>query len=182
MMDNGEFGHRDFSPGHFAEILAQFRVKAVMRLNEPWYDARGFTDAGIAVADLYFDDCTIPPVDVVAKFLAIAEGVKGPLAVHCRSGLGRTGTLIALYMMKHYGFTAREAIGWVRIVRPGSVIGVQQDFLCARERLMRRNSAPLCPSGVNGCEKGVQSVQRFIDEILLAYDLRYAEAVRRCTE
>ena len=45
------------------------------------------------------------------------------------AGLGRTGTLIALYMMKHYKFTAAESIAWIRICRPGSVIGPQQNFL-----------------------------------------------------
>ena len=29
-----------------------------------------------------------------------------------------SGTLIGLYMMKHMGFTARECIAWLRIVRP----------------------------------------------------------------
>jgi cell division cycle 14 len=47
----------------------------------------------------------------------------------CSAGLGRTGTLIACYMMKHHGFTAREAIAWLRVCRPGSVIGHQQWFL-----------------------------------------------------
>ena len=32
-------------------------------------------------------------------------------------------------MMKHCRFTAREAIGWMRVCRPGSVIGPQQQFL-----------------------------------------------------
>jgi len=31
--------------------------------------------------------------------------------------------------MKHYKFTAAEAIAWIRICRPGSVIGPQQEFL-----------------------------------------------------
>ena len=174
----GRFSHRDFSPQHYAEILQQFGVQAVVRLNEPHYARRSFAAAGIAVADLAFEDCTPPPVDVVAKFLAIAEALPGALAVHCRAGLGRTGTLIALYMMKHHGFTAREAMGWLRIVRPGSVIGEQQDFLCAREAVMMRSAAPLRPAGVEALAgDGVEEVQRLIDDTVRAYDERYAVAL-----
>ena len=32
--------------------------------------------------------------------------------------------------MAAHGFSAREAIGWLRVVRPGSVFGAQQHFLC----------------------------------------------------
>ena len=35
--------------------------------------------------------------------------------------------------MRSEGFTAREAMGWLRIMRPGSVIGEQQRYLCAVE-------------------------------------------------
>ena len=31
--------------------------------------------------------------------------------------------------MKHYRFTAAEAIAWIRICRPGSIIGQQQNWL-----------------------------------------------------
>jgi hypothetical protein len=41
-----------------------------------------------------------------------------------------TGTLIGLYMMKHLGFGADECMGWLRISRPGSVIGPQQVRAC----------------------------------------------------
>ena len=67
------------------------------------------------------------------------------IAVHCLAGLGRTGTLIALYLMKHFGFTANEAMGWMRICRPGSIIGPQQQFLADQEEVMHRLGAEGVP-------------------------------------
>ncbi len=51
--------------------------------------------------------------------------------MHCRAGLGRTGTLVALWLMRHAGFDADAAVGWLRVVRPGSVIGAQHRYLRA---------------------------------------------------
>ncbi len=100
-----------------------------MRLNTPEYGKASFRAGDIAVADPAFQDCAAPPAHVVGKFrvvrdvrvVALAEGIPGALAVHWKAGLGRTCTLrvVALYMMKHHGFTAREAMGWLRILRPG---------------------------------------------------------------
>jgi cell division cycle 14 len=181
---DGTFSHRDFSPAHYLDILPQFDVQLVVRLNAPEYDRGAFSAAGIAVADLFFEDCTPPPVDVVAKFLAIAEALPGALAVHCKAGLGRTGTLIALYMMRHHAFTAREAMGWLRIVRPGSVIGEQQRFLCAREALMHRSPAAGAAGGglrarigaVLAPGGGAAAVERMVAHVAAAYDARYAAA------
>lgn len=117
--EDGGFGHREFSPAHYSAILSQFDVQAVVRCNAPQYDRSGFESAGISMVELAWEDCEPPPVDIVAKFLAVAERLPGALAVHCSAGLGRSCTLVGMYMMKHYSFTAREAIGWMRIVRPG---------------------------------------------------------------
>jgi cell division cycle 14 len=182
---DGSFSHREFSAAHYVDILQQFDVQVVVRLNEPHYITDAFEEAGIAVADLPFEDCTSPGVDVVAKFFAIAEAVPGALAVHCKAGLGRTGTLIALYMMKHHGFTAREAMGWLRIVRPGSVIGPQQGFLCAREAAMRRAGERLRVEGPDQTLRldpgaGAAGVARLIAAVHRHFDARVAAARRAC--
>lgn len=38
--------------------------------------------------------------------------------------------------MKHFGFPAAAFIGWIRICRPGSILGPQQHYLCEMEQEM----------------------------------------------
>jgi cell division cycle 14 len=181
---DGRFCHRELSPAHYIDILRELDVQAVVRLNTPEYSKDIFTEAGLGFADLFFEDCTCPPAAVVAKFMLIAEGLPGALAVHCKSGLGRTGTLIGLYMMQHHGFTAREAMGWLRIVRPGSVIGPQQQYLVEREAVLRRTGCQYRRDGPNVAlgEAGPGAVGRLIAEAVAVVDgrLRAARRPRRC--
>jgi cell division cycle 14 len=132
---------RKFSPVFYIETFEQLGVTDVVRLNTAEYDAQDFEEAGIRHHDLFFEDCTEPPGPLVAAFLSIVDGARGAVAVHCKAGLGRTGTLIAVQLMRAHGFTARAAMGWLRLMRPGSVIGEQQDFLCTVQRIREEKAA-----------------------------------------
>ena len=103
----------------------------VIRLNKAIYDENEFKRAGIKHVDSYYLDGSCPPISQLEEILQEMENCPrhAAMAIHCKAGLGRTGTCIGAYLMKKYKFTAAEAIGWMRICRPGMVIGPQQHFL-----------------------------------------------------
>ncbi|XP_054567924.1 dual specificity protein phosphatase CDC14A isoform X4 [Eptesicus fuscus] len=124
-----ENGYPLHAPEAYFPYFKKHNVTAIVRLNKKIYEAKRFTDAGFEHYDLFFVDGSTPGDSIVRRFLSICENTEGAIAVHCKAGLGRTGTLIACYVMKHYRFTHAEVISWIRICRPGSIIGPQQHFL-----------------------------------------------------
>lgn len=92
------------TPAEYASIFRKLGVTAVVHLNKQSYDRAPFTAAGIRHVDMYFPDGSCPTRALVHKFLAFAEEHRtGAIAVHCKAGLGRTGTLIGCYAIKNYG-------------------------------------------------------------------------------
>ncbi|XP_053727241.1 dual specificity protein phosphatase CDC14B isoform X2 [Synchiropus splendidus] len=124
-----ENGYPLHAPEAYIPYFRKHNITSIIRLNKKMYDARRFTDSGFEHHDLFFVDGSTPNDSIVKKFLNICENADGAIAVHCKAGLGRTGTLIGCYMMKHYRLSAAEVIAWIRICRPGSIIGPQQNFV-----------------------------------------------------
>lgn len=122
-------GYRLHAPESYFTYFRCNNVTTIIRLNAKIYDASSFTDAGFDHKDLFFVDGSTPTDSIMHQFLETSENATGAVAVHCKAGLGRTGSLIGCYIMKHYHLTARETIAWIRICRPGSVIGHQQEWL-----------------------------------------------------
>ena len=69
-----------------------------------------------------FDDLTYA-VDFIHSRITNNE----PVMVHCLAGLGRTGTLLACYLVKYQKMSADDAIQKVREERPGSIQSYPQE-------------------------------------------------------
>lgn len=127
--DNPDSNRASLTPSEYIPIFRKLGVTCVIRLNTSTYDPTPFTRSGIKHYDLYFVDGSVPSDAIVQEFLEISRQQTGAIAVHCKAGLGRTGTLIGCYVISAKLIDAEAYIGWSRICRPGSVLGPQQKFL-----------------------------------------------------
>jgi cell division cycle 14 len=134
-------GKFTMTPEDYIAPFKALNVQCVVRFNNKCYDRRSFLNGGVAHVDMFYEDGANPTEAILQQFLALAETQAGAIAVHCKAGLGRTGTNICAYMVKHLGYSVREAIAWHRICRPGAVVGPQQQYLCSIEDKLKMEGA-----------------------------------------
>jgi len=104
-------------------ILYAAGIRAVVSLLNIPSDAAVYESAGFSFLCLPIPDGGAPTMEQANKFVQFMTAQKSahrPVAVHCEAGIGRTGTMIASYLISQ-GDDARTAINKVRAVEPRAI-------------------------------------------------------------
>lgn len=115
---NGLRDHDDDLP-----LLHDIGIRAVVcLLNQPQlatvYEGAGFDFLCLPIVD--FQPPKIEQARELVQFIDGRGRDSGAVVVHCAAGMGRTGTMVAAYLMVQ-GKSVDEAIRHVRSVRPGAI-------------------------------------------------------------
>jgi atypical dual specificity phosphatase len=105
-------------------------IKSIVTVREvplpsEWFDAGDIDYMHLRVED--FGAPTMEELDEAVDFIDKKIRTGKPVLVHCAAGKGRTGAVLAAYMVKKQNLTAKQAIEKLRIMRPGSVQSVTQE-------------------------------------------------------
>jgi len=121
-------------------VLYSAGVRAVVSLLNIPSDASVYESAGFSFLCLPVPDGGAPTADQASEFVRFVReqhAAQRPVAVHCEAGLGRTGTMLALYLISE-GESAAAAIQAVRAVERVAVETLRQiQFLEQYEQLIK---------------------------------------------
>jgi len=108
-------------------------------------DAAVFESAGIAFLCLPIPDGGAPSPEQATAFVRFVNDQRSaqrPVAVHCEAGIGRTGTMLALYLIAQ-GDNAQVAIHRIREAEKSAVETPRQiQFLEQFAQQLRKPNAP----------------------------------------
>ena len=113
-------------------------VKSIVTIREEPLD-EDWT-AGMNYLHVLSDDMGVPSFDDLKSSVDYIDKKiqnKEPVMVHCLAGLGRTGTILACYLIKYEKMSAEDAIQHVREKRHGSIQSfVQEEMIFQYEKTL----------------------------------------------
>ncbi len=123
-------------------------IRSIVRMEEGTISGEA-----LEFEDLYepVPDYTAPGLDQIHRMVTFIEAEietwEHPVVVTCQAGLGRTGTVLASYLV-YVGYKPEDAMKLIRQLRPGSIqtadqeeaIKLYYEHLQAQERERRRKA------------------------------------------
>jgi atypical dual specificity phosphatase len=110
--------------------LREHGILAILSLTEEPLEFSALREFEMNYLHVPVDDFTAPTPEQIEEsmdFMQEQIEQKNGVMVHCHAGIGRTGTILACFMVKQ-NMDANQAIQFVRRLRPGSLEVYSQEY------------------------------------------------------
>lgn len=117
-------------------------IKAIVTVREVPLPKEWMGDTGYM--HLRVDDYGAPSpeeIDAAVGFIEKQIADNHPVMVHCAAGKGRTGVILAAYLVKNEKLGPQEAIDRIRSMRPGSIQSEAQEWAITMYEKYLKNKA-----------------------------------------
>jgi len=115
-------------------------VKSIVTVREETLDESWIKD--VNYLHILSNDMSVPEFDdliYAVDFIHRRITNNEPVLVHCLAGMGRTGVILACYLIKYQKMSASEATEKIREERPGSIQSYPQEEIIFRfEKSLKR--------------------------------------------
>ncbi|HHT9160223.1 MAG TPA: dual specificity protein phosphatase 23 [Candidatus Brocadiaceae bacterium] len=126
------------------EFLKDNGIEAVVSLTELPLHKTLIEEFGFEYKHIPVPDLASPTQEQIEEFVSFVNNLtasKKKIVVHCDAGIGRTGTMLACYLVNK-GCSASWSISEVRKRRPGSIETTEQEdtILKYEERILKKRN------------------------------------------
>lgn len=134
-------------------LLYRIGIRALLNLSEAPLPYEALDTVGLRIEHIPVIDLTAPTLHQVKQAVTMIASCLDhhlPVAVHCIAGLGRTGTILACFLVRQ-GMSADKAITTIREWRPGSIeVPEQEAVVYEYERFIKTRVEEFSDDGAHG--------------------------------